>query len=392
MTVLFFISISFVLYTYAFYPLLLAAWGGLFPKRIVARYQQVPVSVVLAVRNEEDHIKERIVNLLQQDYPPDLVELIVVSDGSTDRTVELAREAGNERVKIHCVKDAQGKAAAITLGVKQASHDIIVFADARQRFAANVLAELTAVFCDATVGAASGELVFMKGEGGDVREGVSLYWRYEKFIRRMESGIDSVAGVTGSIYAARKELIIPLPSHTLLDDLLIPMHIVLRGFRVVFIRSAKAYDRVSATTSGEFTRKVRTLTGNFQAIALQPALLNPLKNRIFFQFVSHKVMRLLVPYFCLAALISNIVLSGPYFRAVLAAQLFFYGMMILGFTPLKRARAGGIIRIAWTFGVLNAAAVAGLFVFLLGKEKHVWKAQETSGVSGGPRSSRDNGS
>jgi cellulose synthase/poly-beta-1,6-N-acetylglucosamine synthase-like glycosyltransferase len=351
----------------------------------------VPLSIVLAVHNEENNIRARIENLLEQDYPQELVELIVVSDGSTDRTVEIAKEAGNERTKIFSIEEVEGKAAAITLGVANASNDIIVFADARQRFAENVLAELTAVFSDASIGAASGELLFMKGEGGDVREGVGLYWRYEKFIRRMESAVDSVAGATGSIYAARKELVAPLPSHTLLDDLLIPMRIVLRGFRTVFIRSAKAYDTVSKRSFDEFSRKVRTLAGNFQAFVLEPSLLNPIKNRIFFQFISHKVMRLFVPYFCVTALVSNLFLDGLFYRTILTCQLLFYGLMLLGLTPVRSVRMGGVVRIAWTFGVLNAAAVAALVVFLRGKEKEVWKVQAASDASGETRSSPGSG-
>jgi cellulose synthase/poly-beta-1,6-N-acetylglucosamine synthase-like glycosyltransferase len=359
-------------------------------KRVAKQYQQVPVSIILAVHNEEIHIKARIENLLQQDYPQELIELIVVSDGSSDRTVEIAQESGNERTKIFSLKEPRGKAAALTLGVANASHDIVVFTDARQRFAENVLAELTAVMSDASVGAASGELLFMKdeaGEKGEVGEGVGLYWQYEKFIRRMESAIDSVVGATGSIYAARKELVTPLPPHALLDDLLIPMRIVLQGSRVIFIRSAKAYDKVSARASDEFARKVRTLAGNFQSFVLEPALLNPLKNRIFLQFVSHKLMRLFVPYFCIAALVANFFLEGTFYKVLLAGQLLFYGTMLLGFTPLKRAGIGGAIRIAWTFGILNAAAVAGLWIFLIGREKKIWKVRETSDVSGGKRSS-----
>jgi biofilm PGA synthesis N-glycosyltransferase PgaC len=387
---LFIVSISIILYTYVAYPLLIAIWGTVRRRKVEKRYHAVPVSIVLAVHNEADNIKSRIENLLAQDYPQELVELIVVSDGSTDGTENIAEEAGGGRAKIYRLQDARGKAAAVSLGVANASHDIVVFADARQRFAENALAELTTAFSDTSVGAASGELIFVKGDGGDVREGVGLYWRYEKFIRRMESAVDSVVGATGSIYAVRKELVSPLPPHTLLDDLLIPMRVVLRGFRVVFIRSANAYDRVSERSSEEFARKVRTLAGNFQAFVLEPSLLNPLKNRIFFQFVSHKFMRLVVPYFCIAALASNLFLGGPLFRTLLLLQLLFYGMLLLGFTPLKRARLGGMIRVAWTFGVLNAAAVAGLGVFLLGKEKQIWKAHKTNGASGGKRASPDN--
>ncbi|NIM18895.1 MAG: glycosyltransferase [Candidatus Latescibacteria bacterium] len=392
MAILFFISVFVILYTYLLYPMLITLLGTFFGKRVEKRYQPVPVSIVLAVRDEEDHIERRLENLFQQDYPPELIEVIIASDGSADRTVDIAREVGGDRVRIVETGRRMGKAAAINLGIENASNGIVVFADARQRFEENVLAELTSMFHDSSVGAVSGELLLVKEESGDVSEGVGLYWEYEKLIRRKESAVDSVVGATGSIYAARKELIAPIPPYTLLDDFLIPMRIVLNGFRVIFVRSARAYDRVSKKASQEFARKVRTLSGNFQAFAIEPALLNPKKNRIFFQLVSHKVLRLVAPYFCVTALLSNLFLSGLFFGTTLVLQSLFYAAMLLGLTPLKRTRIGSPLRIAWTFGVLNAAAVAGLWVFLRRKEREIWRKTGANGLAGGRPSSPDNGS
>lgn len=373
MAVLFYSSILFVAYTYVLYPLIIVTWARLAPKRISRKYQQLPVSVVIAMRDEEKNVRERLENILSQDYPAQMIEIVVVSDGSTDRTVDIARAIGDDRIKVLEMPSASGKSAALNIGVANATHDIVVFADARQRFAENAVAELTALFADATVGAVSGELVINQGGDSEVGEGVGLYWQYEKLIRRMESKVDSVVGATGSIYAIRRALFRPLPTNALLDDVLVPMRIVLQGSRVVFVRSAKAFDWAAQRGAHEFRRKVRTLAGNFQAMMLEPSLLNPARNRIFFQMVSHKLTRLVAPYFILAALISNFFLHGTFYTITLWLQIAFYSTVLLGFTPLLVAPRGGIVRVAWTFAVLNAAAVAGLWVFVTGQHKFVWK-------------------
>ena len=297
----------------------------------------------------------------------------MVSDASTDRTVELARRFESDQVKVLELARSAGKSGALNAGVAAAANDVIVFADARQRFGDNVFAELTAVLADERVGGVSGELVIEPRGGSEVGEGVGLYWRYEKLIRRMESASGSVVGATGSIYAIRKRLYVPLPEHTLLDDFVVPMRIVLRGYRVVFERSARAYDISSATAAQEFARKVRTLAGNFQAVAIEKRLLDPFRNPVFFQFISHKLARLVVPYFCIAALASSGLTAGAFFRTLFALQLVFYCLGLLNLTVIGRTWIGVFTRVSWTFIVLNAAAVAGFWVFVTGRYRTVWR-------------------
>jgi biofilm PGA synthesis N-glycosyltransferase PgaC len=373
MNVIFVISVFAILYTYLLYPLIITVWGTIARRRPFREHSPLPLSVVLAVRDEEDKIAARLDNLLAQEYPAGLMEIIVVSDGSTDGTVEAASRYAGDTVTVLDTGEAVGKAMALNRGVEAAANGLIVFADARQRFSSTVFAELSSMFHDESVGCVSGELVFAGKGASDVQEGVDLYWRYEKLIRRKESDVDSVVGATGSIYAVRKELFAPLPAGTILDDFLLPMRIVLQGHRVLFNRAAQAFDTVAETGSREFNRKVRTLAGNFQALRFEPALLNPIKNRIWFQLVSHKVMRLLAPYFCIAAFVSNLFLSGEIFGAALLLQMLFYGSVLLKFTPLGRSPIGRLVRISWTFVMLNAAAVAGFWVFLTGRETTVWK-------------------
>ncbi|HEX6791060.1 MAG TPA: glycosyltransferase family 2 protein [Candidatus Krumholzibacteria bacterium] len=371
---LFIVSAAVVLYAYLAYPAIVMAWAALRARRVEKRYRQIPVSVVIAARNEEDNISSRIENLLAQEYPRELLEIIVVSDGSTDRTAELTRLYAAERVQLLECSAPVGKATALNIGVAAATRDIVVFADARQRFSPNAIAELVSVFHDPAVGAVSGELILVAGdEVGEVHEGVGLYWRYEKLIRRSESAIASVVGATGSIYAVRRALYVPLAPNTLLDDFLVPMRIVLAGYRVIFIRAARAFDFSSSTASKEFSRKVRTLAGNFQAVAMEPRLLDPRANPVLFQFVSHKLVRLVVPYCCVAALVSSALLEAPFFRAAFFAQVLFYAAGLLVLTPLRNSRLAAMSRVSWTFIVMNAAAVVGLWFYLTRDEHEIWR-------------------
>ncbi|HXV12879.1 MAG TPA: glycosyltransferase, partial [Candidatus Krumholzibacteria bacterium] len=175
MKLVFFISIATIVYAYLLYPAIIVVWARLFPRRVAKRYRQVPVSVVIAARDEEANISARIENLIAQEYPRALLEVVVVSDGSTDRTAELARHFANHGVNVVECSSPVGKAAALNIGVATASHGIVVFADARQRFSSNAIAELVSMFHDETVGAVSGELILLSGDDvGEVHEGVGL--------------------------------------------------------------------------------------------------------------------------------------------------------------------------------------------------------------------------
>jgi len=371
---LFYLSVGVLVYAYLAYPLIIMVWARLRPRPVATADELRPVSVVIAARNEEHAISKRIENLLEQEYPEDLIEVIVVSDGSTDRTAEVARCHAGQRVRIiECPKPA-GKAVALNLGVAAARHEIVVFADARQRFAPDALRALVAPFHDQDVGAVTGELILLeRNQAVQEKHAIGFYWRYEKLIRVSESAVASVVGVTGAIYAVRRELFRPLEPHTVLDDLLVPMYIVLGGHRVVFTRNARAYDFVSSDLKKEFKRKVRTLAGNYQAMRLFPRLFNPLKNPLFVQFLSHKLARLIAPFCCVVAVVTSATVPSTFFRIAFGLQLAFYCLAVLSFTPLKCTKLGVLFRIPATFTVLNLAALFGLWVYLTRHESQIWK-------------------
>jgi poly-beta-1,6-N-acetyl-D-glucosamine synthase len=349
---LFWISLGLVVYVYAGYPLLLAAWARLRPRaRRIDDGATPPVSIVVAARNEAARLPARIENLLALDYPPERLEIIVVSDGSTDGTDRalafyLADRPGRARVRL-IERPAEGKASALNAGVAASSHPILVFADARQRFSRDALRLLVSNFADPSVGAASGELVLdceTDATESSAADGVGAYWRYEKWLRARESDIDSMLGATGAIYAMRRSAWRALPPGTILDDVLAPMRAVLGGWRVVFEARARAFDVTAPDTRAEARRKQRTLAGNWQILGLEPQLLVPFLNRVWVQYWSHKIGRLLVPWALVAIFVSSLLLvreSAVYLLAFLA-QAVFYGLALYGaWLEHRRARPAG---------------------------------------------------
>jgi cellulose synthase/poly-beta-1,6-N-acetylglucosamine synthase-like glycosyltransferase len=245
-------------------------------------------------------------------------------------------------------------------------------------FEPDAIKELAANFADPKVGAASGKYILNEIGGSAVREGVGLYWKYEEWIRRSEARFNSVIGATGAIYAIRRNLWQPLPAGTILDDVYTPMQIALDGHRVVLDEKARAYDRAPDTASREFSRKVRTLMGNYQLCQLMPRVML-LTSKLVFQFYSHKLMRLVAPILFLVMLAANILIvvwpSGAageiFYRTTLAAQLLFYASVMAGGYLLKRNRKVRLLNFAYIFSVMNAAALVGLLYFIFGK-RDVW--------------------
>lgn len=376
MKLVFWFSLFFILHTYIGYPILLIIAARMVGKSIDRKEFAPSVTMIIAAYNEERNIGEKLENSLSLSYPRDKFEIIVVSDGSTDRTDDIVNEFSRRVVKLITMSERGGKARALNTAVPKAIGEIIVFSDARQSYDGNAIRELVSNFSDPTVGAVSGELHLVNKDAASVGEGVGVYWKYEKLLRKKESRIYSTSGATGAIYAIRKELYQPMPDDTILDDVVIPMQIVLNGYRVVFEEKARAYDSVAGTAKEELTRKIRTLCGNYQAFLRMPRLFNPFRNRVFLQFVSHKVFRLLVPFALLLMLISSVFLSSILlYRTMLILQLCLYISSVIGhyLSKSKPSFIGRLFGIPYTFVVLNYAAVAGLYRFITRKQQVAWE-------------------
>jgi poly-beta-1,6-N-acetyl-D-glucosamine synthase len=335
------------------------------------------VTAVMVVRNEEAVIARKLENLLTLDYPHAKLDVVVVSDGSSDRTPAiLAEYARDSRVRTRLrtlIKPAsEGKAAGLNDAIKLATGEVLLFTDARQQIESGALRLLIENFADPDVGAASGELMLGDPTSGETGEGMGLYWRMEKKIRELESASGSVAGATGAIYCARRRLVdaSPLPEGTILDDVLLPMQIVRKGSRVIFDSRARAWDSPDLGEGREFSRKVRTLSGNYQLLQLAPWLLSS-QNAIRFEFITHKLSRLVVPFALLALLIASMFLPQPFYRAALGAQLAFYALSLAALAGVKIGPLSRVADPARTFVVLNSAAMVAFINFVTGR-KAIW--------------------
>jgi cellulose synthase/poly-beta-1,6-N-acetylglucosamine synthase-like glycosyltransferase len=386
---LFWIAVAALFYTFVGYPALVWSLARIVPRPVRRADVRPPVSVLIAAHNESASIGARIENCLAFDYPPDRLEIIVASDGSSDATVKVARRYERPQhpgpaVRVLAYPWRRGKPSVLNDTVPRCRGDIVVLADARQQYEPDAVRRLTENFADSAVGGASGELSLVNETGAAVGQGVGAYWRYEKLIRRAESALDSTVGATGAIYAIRRRLFEPIPADTLLDDVLIPVRIARRGFRVVFDSRARAWDRASRTAHQEYTRKVRTIAGVAQLFARERWMFRP-THRLWLQAVSHKLLRLAAPYLMLVTLISSALLArrSALYAAVLAAQLGFYGAAAAG--ALLRGGRGPVARLVavpYAFCLLNCTTVIALTRFALGRQSVQWsKGEQTPTIT-----------
>ncbi|MGE5648157.1 MAG: glycosyltransferase family 2 protein [Acidobacteriota bacterium] len=362
MPVLFALSAICVVYVLLGYPLLLAFLARRGARPVSKRLDGFPtVSILLPVRNGERWIARKLETIRALDYPSDRVEVIVVSDGSTDATEAIARASTLPNLHIIAIPRG-GKALALNAAIERATGEILFFTDVRQELDPRSLRNLVACFADPAVGVASGELIIRDGRTHE-EANTGLYWKYEKWIRRRLSRIDSVLGATGCIYAMRATLATKLAPDTILDDVDLPLGAFFRGYRVIFDETARAYD-YPASLRTEFRRKVRTLAGVYQTCGHFPALLGP-RNRMWLHFVSHKLGRLLLPWALLTLLAASFTLSEPLRTIALAAQAAFYGLALLDALLPERLALKRMTSPVRTFTVLMLAALCAISVFFL---------------------------
>lgn len=324
---LFMASVALIVWTLAGYPLWLSRRAAGSRATIAAADITPHVTALIPVHNGERFLAAKLESVLAADYPSDLLDVLVVSDGSTDGTDAIGAEwAARGRVRFLRLPKG-GKAAALTAAFPMISAEIVLLTDVRQQLEPDCIRALMRAFADPAIGAVSGTLKIRSGEtAGEASTG--LYWKYESWIRANLSRVDSLLGATGPIYAIRRTLVRPLPVGCILDDMWLPMQVVLDGYRAILASDAVAWDYPTSLTS-EFGRKVRTQAGLYQLLGVEKRLLNPAANRLFASFVNLKLFRLLLPYFLLAALFSSIFLASPWREICVAAQLVFYMLAAL---------------------------------------------------------------
>ena len=338
---LFWSAFALLVYVYVGYPLLAWARRRMRPRPVSRQPIEPHVTVVVVAHNEGHRIGRRIENLLASDYPRERLAILVGSDGSTDDTVDRALRYEDQGVTVRDFGQRRGKPTVLNDLVASVEGEIVVLADARQRFEPGAIRALVANFADAEVGAVSGELHLRTRSGTSPGgEGSGLYWKYEKFIRANESWTGSTVGATGAIYAIRRHLFEPIPADTILDDVLIPMQIVRRGYRVLFEAGARAHDLIAMNPREDFIRKARTIAGTFQLFARCPWMLNPVRCRVWFEALSHKALRLAIPVLHLAVFAANVALvEVVFYRVLLAGQAMFYAAALAGYVQSRPERS-----------------------------------------------------
>lgn len=328
-----------IAYAHVGYPMLMA---------VLARWKRRPlnldpalpsgISIVLSVYNAESRIQERLRNLLACRWPGEL-EIVVFCDGCTDATAQRVADLLDSRLRVINHPKQRGKATALNEAIPTCRYPVVVLGDARQDFHPEALVELVKPFSTPTVGAVSGLLEIAASATGS-GQGVDLYWKIERKLREWEGLFDSVIGCTGAIYAIRRDLFQPLHPATILDDVVVPMHIVVRGHRVLYAPTAIAYDPQTLEPRLEKKRKLRTLAGNYQMIEHFPGWLLPWKNRTWWQLISHKYLRLAVPWLLLAVLVLSLLApKTPFILLLLVGQGTAYGAAVVGLLlPKVKAR------------------------------------------------------
>lgn len=373
LAIFFWVSAGLVVYAYAGYPLLLLALR-VFTRRPVHKDAITPsVSILIPSYNEADVIAAKIKNALALDYPPDRIEVVVASDGSTDLTAEIARAAiaargAGDRMRVFDYPVNRGKVAVLNDAVPHLTGEIVVFTDAAAMFAPDAIRKLVRNYADPEVGAAGG--VYRVRRPGDAATGVQedFYWKYETFLKKLEVSMGSVLGAHGQIHSVRRDLY-PFPAPgTINDDYVIPVQVLQRGHRIAYEPEAIAYEE--AREMSGFGRRVRIMAGNFQQLAEIRYFLRPPRPRCLFYFLSHKAARLAVPFAMLSALILNFLLlpRQPY-RALLWLQAAFYALAMLGAAIPLRPKA---LRLPFYFCMVNAAAFAGVYHALTGRRRMRW--------------------
>jgi len=330
------------------------------------------ITVIICIHNGKDKLCARIENILNNGYPEDLIKIIVVSDGSVDHPETVLENYDEKTVSLIHYSENRGKSHALNVGINAAETDILVFTDIRQRFKENTIQLLVNEVSKENIAAVSGNLVIQK-DGSSVEEDPGLYWKYEKWIRKMQSHTSTLLGVTGAVYAAKKALIPILPKNTILDDMYVPMHMNKHGYSVKFVESAVAYDSSSSSLKEEFFRKVRTLAGNFQLMSLHPWILNPLKNPVFMHFFSHKILRLVMPYCLIVMIISSLMSKNEFLNTLGYAQLIFYIYSCICYEALRRGKKLPLNSVLVSFCSLNVASFVSGWKYFFSPVESLWK-------------------
>jgi cellulose synthase/poly-beta-1,6-N-acetylglucosamine synthase-like glycosyltransferase len=385
--IIFWLSAAALVYTYAGYPLLVFAMASLRP-RIVKRGEFLPsVTLIITAYNEERHLSAKLENTLALDYPRELLEIIVASDYSSDRTDEIVREFRNRGVRLVRQQERLGKTAAQNAAVERASGEIILFSDATSLYQRDVVRMLMPSFSDPGVGCVAGRLEYVDLSESHVGRGARSYWSYESFLKKHESRVGSLIGASGCLYAVRRSAYVPL-YHEACSDFIIATKMVEQGLRAVYEPLAVCTEETNRQSGREMNMRVRIIAQTFTDLWRHRAMMNPLRSGFYaLQLLSHKVMRYFVPFFLLALLSASAILArgSLSFRVLLAMQLAGYGGGVLAWFLDQVGVRSRVLIFPQYFLLANIASVIALYKFLRGERYARWEPIRESASPAQPR-------
>ncbi|MGZ5285670.1 MAG: glycosyltransferase family 2 protein [Flavisolibacter sp.] len=384
LAIIFWISITAVFYNYAGYAIFVYLANKLRSKRVSTYSEQYypSVSFIVAAYNEEDCIESKALNSLKQEYPADRIEFLFITDGSTDRTNELL--AAYPNIRLLYESSRRGKTAALNRVVQEARHEILIFSDANTVLNPNATREIVKHYSSPRVGCVAGEKkVLDSGDGkNQVGAGEGLYWKYESFLKKLDSDFYSVVGAAGELFSLRKTLYEPIAEDVILDDFVISMKVALKGYRIVYEPGAYAMELPSFSMGDEQKRKVRIAAGGFQAMAMLKPLFYFWKTpKLSFLYISHRVLRWTLSPVCLILLlVTNIFLLREhwFYQLFFAAQAMFYLMALL--YKLMPNRFSGIkfLKLPHYFVFMNVSVIQGFFRYLKKNQSAAWEKARRS--------------
>jgi cellulose synthase/poly-beta-1,6-N-acetylglucosamine synthase-like glycosyltransferase len=373
--VIFWSSAAALFYTYAGYPLLLGLVSTLRPQK-VRRGEFVPtVSIIITAYNEERDLAAKLENTLALNYPRDLLEIIVASDCSTDRTDEIAREFSAQSVRLYRQSERLGKTAAQNTAVEQARGEIILFSDATSLYEPEVLRAIVPNFADAKVGCVAGRLVYVDGSDSDIGRGARSYWGYETFLKRHESRAGSLIGASGCLYAVRKAAYVPL-YHEACSDFIIATKMVEQGLRAVYEPNAVCTEQTNRQSDKELKMRVRIIAQTFTDLWRHRSMVNPFRGGFYgVQLLSHKVMRYLVPFFLMGLFVASAVLApgSLAYRLMFAAQVGGYACPAIAWMLDRVGIRNRLLAFPQYFMLANLASLIAWYQFLRGERYARWE-------------------
>jgi cellulose synthase/poly-beta-1,6-N-acetylglucosamine synthase-like glycosyltransferase len=372
--VIFWLSAAALFYTYAGYPLLLALVSAVRPRRVRRGDFESTVSVIITAYNEERDLAVKLENTLALDYPSELLEIIVASDCSSDRTDDIVKEFAPRGVRLHRQAQRLGKTAAQNAAVAQARGDVILFSDATSLYQPDAVQALLPNFADPMVGCVAGRLIYVDPANSRIGRGARSYWSYETFLKKHESRACSLIGASGCLYAVRRAAYVPL-YHEACSDFIIATKMVEQGLRAIYEPNAVCTELTNRRSDNELKMRVRVIAQTFTDLWRHVAMLNPFRSGFYaIQLLSHKVMRYLVPFFLMAIFVASLTLAGSvFFRILFAAQLAAYACAALAWVLDLVGIRSRLLAFPQYFVLANIASLIALYKFLRGERYAHWE-------------------